>query len=482
MFRVRFAPSPTGLPHVGNMRTALFNWLFARHYNGKFILRIEDTDQKRYDENALRAIMDGLRWLELDWDEGPDVGGDFGPYFQSKRIDIYHRYAQQLVEEGKAYYCDCKAERLEEIRKEMRAKKLNFMYDRKCRERNISSEPGDTNTVIRFKMPLYGDTCFNDKLRGEVCFDNETQDDIVIIKSDGFPTYNFAVVIDDHLMDISHVFRGEEFISSAGKHKLIYDAFGWEPPQFIHLPIILGPDKSKLSKRHGATAITEFKKKGILPEVMFNYLALLGWSTKDDSEIISRDELIRRFDTDGLSSKSAVFDFEKLQWMNGEYIRMMQPEKLTEILMPLYKKWKWLDNREYNGLYLNRISAAMQERLKTLQDMEKKGFYFFMEPTEYDEKGVRKNFKPDRAKWLREIAEKFDTVDEWGETQMEAIIRDYAEKLDVGAGKIIHPIRLACSGLTGGPSLFEMLEILGKDTVVRRLIKAAEWIEINSGN
>ncbi len=479
MVRVRFAPSPTGLPHIGNIRTALFNYLFARHNNGKFILRIEDTDRERYTPEALGAIMNGLRWLGLEWDEGPDVGGDFGPYFQSKRLNIYHKYAKKLVDEGKAYYCDCSPERLEKVRAEMRAKKLNFMYDRHCRERGIKSDPSDPNTVVRFKMPLSGESCFDDVLRGKICFDNATQDDIVLIKSDGFPTYNFAVVIDDHLMQITHIFRGEEFISSAGKHKHIYDALGWEPPKMVHLAMILGKDRSKLSKRHGATAITEFEKQGISAEAMFNFLALLGWSPKDDTEIFSRSELIKRFNLDGLSTKPAIFDFEKLEWMNGEYIRMMSVEELTSKLIPMYKKWGWLDDDEYDMEYLNSISAAMQERLKKLSDIKELGFYFFREPTEYDAKGVKKNFKYERAEWLKYIADKFEALDDWTEPAMEGVVRDYMKVLNVGAGKLIHPIRLAVSGLTKGPGLFEMLKILGKDVVIRRMRKAAKWIEEN---
>jgi len=476
MVRVRFAPSPTGLPHVGNIRTALFNWLFARHNDGKFILRIEDTDRERYDPRALEAIVDGLRWLGLNWDEGFDIGGNFGPYFQSQRLEHYHEFARKLVADGKAYYCDCAPERLEQVREEMKAKKLNFMYDRRCRERHIQSDPTDPKTVIRFKMPPSGNTCFKDVLRGEVCFDNSTQDDIVLIKSDGFPTYNYAVVIDDHLMEITHIMRGDEFISSAGKHELIFDALGWETPQMLHLPIILGPDKSKLSKRHGATAIADFQAQGILPEAMFNFLALLGWSAKDDSEILSREEIVQRFDIAGFSTAPAVFDFEKLKWMNGEYIRKMTPHKLSERLAPLYRQWGWL---EKDATYNDKVSAAMQERLVLLIDMKAKGEYFFNEPAEYDSKGVAKEFKPETADILRMLANEFQNLPEWDEHALENVIRDFCEKLNVGAGKIIHPVRLAVSGLTGGPGLFVILEILGKDTTSRRLQKAAEWIEKN---
>ena len=480
MVRVRFAPSPTGLPHVGNIRTALFDWLFARHHGGKFILRIEDTDRERYQPEAVDAIMEGLRWLGLDWDEGPDVGGPYGPYVQSERLKIYHEYARKLVEAGYAYYCDCPPERLEKVRQERLAKGLPPMYDRHCRDRGLKSDPTDPNTVVRFKMPLFGKTCIYDELRGEICFDNSTFDDIVLIKSDGFPTYHFAVVIDDHLMGITHIMRAEEWIPSAGKHLLIYRALGWEPPKFVHLPMILGPDRTKLSKRHGATAITEFKEQGILPEAMFNFLALLGWSPKDDTEIMSREELVRRFDLDGINTAPSVFDFDKLRWMNGEYIRRMTPQELTERLMPFYEKWGWCtEQKPCDREYLDRVSRAMQERIKVLTDMKELGFYFFTEPTEYDPKGVKKNFKPEVADWLEEMARRFEALPEWTESALEEVVRGYAEELGVSAGKVIHPIRLAVSGLRMGPSLFELLEIVGREKVVARLRRAAEWIREN---
>ncbi len=477
MVRVRFAPSPTGLPHVGNIRTALFNWLFARHHGGKFVLRIEDTDRQRYDPRALDAIFEGLLWLGLEWDEGPRVGGEYGPYFQSQRLEIYHEHARRLVAEGKAYYCTCPPERLEALRKEQLAKKLPVMYDRHCRDKNIKGDPTDPDKVVRLKMPTEGETVFYDVLRGEVRFENRLLDDIVLIKSDGYPTYHFANVVDDHLMGITHVMRAEEWISSTGKHIRLYEAFGWDPPKFVHLPMILGPDKSKLSKRHGATAITEFMEKGFLPEAMFNYLALLGWSAKDDTEIMTREELISRFDIDGLSPKAAVFDIEKLKWMNGEYIRMLSPEDLTEKLLPFYRRWGW--DEKFDRGHLDRISFAMRERLKTLEEMREKGFYFFEEPEGYEPKGVRKHFKPHVADWLEEVSRRFEALDAWSEGKLEQIVRGYADELGVGVGKVIHPIRLAVSGTTAGPSLFLMLDILGRETVLRRLRRAVEWIRNN---
>ncbi len=480
MVRVRFAPSPTGLPHVGNIRTALFNWLFARHHAGKVILRIEDTDRERFEPEALEAIMFGLRWLGLDWDEGPEVGGPFGPYFQSERLDIYHKFARELVKKGKAYYCNCSTERLDRVRNELREKRLPPMYDRLCRELGIDSDPTDPNTVVRLKVPLWGKTSLCDELRGEISFDNSTFDDIVLIKSDSFPTYHFAVVCDDHLMEISHIFRGEEWIPSAGKHVILFNAFGWEIPKMIHLAMILGPDRAKLSKRHGATAITEFVKAGIMPQAMLNFLTLLGWSPKDDTEIFDVEEIIKRFDLNGINTSPSVFDFEKLNWMNSEYIRKLIPSELTKRLKPYYIEWGWLkDDDEISEEYLNRVSKIMQERLRKFTDMKSLGRFFFMEPEEYDPKGVKKNFKPIVADRIVEVAQRFENLEKWDEESIENIVREYAKQLCLGAGKIIHPIRLASSGLRMGPSLFEMLIILGKDKVVKRLRKAAAWIKDN---
>ncbi len=478
MVRVRFAPSPTGLPHVGNIRTALFNWLFARHHGGKFILRIEDTDRERYEPEALDAIMKGLRWLGLDWDEGPDAGGDFGPYFQSERLAIYHDYARKLVAEGKAYYCDCSPERLDEVRAARMEQKLPPMYDRHCRDRKLDSDPTDPTTVVRFKMPLFGKTSFPDELRGEITFDNSTFDDIVLIKSDGFPTYHFAVVCDDHLMQVSHIFRAEEWIPSAGKHALLYAALGWEPPKFVHLPMILGPDRTKLAKRHGATAITEFERQGILPNAMFNFLSLLGWSPKDDTELFTREELISRFDIGGINTAASIFDFEKLSWMNGEYIRKLPIPVLTDYLTHHYTEWGW-NWQSMPREKLDAISLAMQERLRVLPDMRELGAFFFNEITDYDEQGVKKNFKLDTAQWLDELAMRFEKLPTWSHDALEETVRVFAEENGVSAGKVIHPVRLAASGMKMGPGLFELLEILGPPTTCRRLRDAAQWIRSN---
>jgi len=331
--RVRFAPSPTGYPHVGNIRTALFTWLFARHYGGSFIIRIEDTDVSRKVKGAVEAILDGLRWLGLDWDEGPEVGGNYGPYFQSQRLDIYSKLAQRLIAQGDAYYCYCSPQRLAEMRSEQIKRKQPPGYDRRCRdlspEEQTRKQAEGITPVVRFKMPLTGQTRFTDIIRGEVTFENSTLDDFVLLKSDGYPTYHLANVIDDHLMEISHVLRAEEWLSSAPRHLLLYQALGFEPPQFAHLPMLLGPDRTKLSKRHGAVSIVEYRDQGYLTEAMVNFLALLGWSLDDKTEILSRDELIRNFSLERVSRTAAIFNQDKLNWMNGFYIRKLSLEDFT---------------------------------------------------------------------------------------------------------------------------------------------------------
>lgn len=477
--RLRFAPSPTGLPHVGNIRTAIFNWLFARNQGGAFILRIEDTDRDRYSPEALKALFDGLKWLGLDWDEGPQAGGDYAPYFQSQRIEIYHHYAQKLVEEGWAYYCDCTEERLRQLREAQKDDSREAGYDRHCRGRGIVGNPIDTDKVIRFKVPLSGTTRINDYLRGTIEFDNTLLDDFVLVKSDGFPTYHLANIVDDHLMKITHVMRGDEWISSSAKHILLYQALGQKPPMFVHLPIILGPDKSKLSKRHGATSILDYKSMGYLPEVMFNFLALLGWSPKDDREIMTRDELIESFNLEGINQSASVFDMTKLNWMNGEYIRALPVDRLAREILPFLIRQGFIDEhyRPYSQEYIREVTRLMQERIKTLADLQEECPYFFNEPVEYDEKGTQKHFLKEGTESLLElITGRLEELSDFSGSPIEEVIRYTAEELGIGAGKIIHPLRLAISGMTKGPGLFELMVTLGKDTVVRRLKKARERI------
>ena len=340
--RVRYAPSPTGFPHVGNIRTALFNWLFARHTGGRFIVRIEDTDTARTVPGSLEAIMDSLRWLGLDWDEGPEVGGAYGPYVQSQRLEIYRGIAEKLIKEGFAYRCYCTSERLEAMRAAQTASKQSLGYDRHCRdlstEERAKLEASGAPSVIRFKTPLQGRTVFQDLLRGEVGFENNTIDDFVLLKSDGFPVYHLANVIDDHLMEISHVLRAEEWLSSTPKHILLYNALQYDPPQFAHMPLILGPDRSKLSKRHGAATLTEYRDQGYLQETMLNFLALLGWSLDEKTELFTRQQLIEDFSLERVSRTAGIFNKEKLDWMNGMYIRGLPAEDLTGRYCPLWKR------------------------------------------------------------------------------------------------------------------------------------------------
>ena len=336
--RTRFAPSPTGYPHVGNIRTALFAWLFARHNEGSFIIRIEDTDVARTVDGAVEAILNSLRWLGLDWDEGPGVGGNYGPYFQSQRLDKYHEVAQQLIAQGDGYYCYCSPQRLKEMRAEQARLKQPPGYDRRCRElsqqERSRKEAEGITPVVRFKTPLEGQTGFNDLIWGEVVFENNTLDDFIMLKSDGYPTYHLANVVDDHLMEISHIIRAEEWLSSVPRHVLMYQALGFEPPNFAHLPMLLGSDRSKLSKRHGAVSITEYSEQGYLPEAMVNFLALLGWSLDDKTEISSRQELIDNFSLGRVSRTAAIFNRDKLNWMNGVYIRSLTADEFFEAAEP----------------------------------------------------------------------------------------------------------------------------------------------------
>ncbi len=337
--RTRFAPSPTGFPHVGNIRTALFAWLFARHNDGRFIVRIEDTDVARRVEGAVEAILDSLRWLGMDWDEGPEVGGEYGPYFQSQRLDLYREAAARLVSQGDAYHCYCSPQRLAEMRNDQMKRKQPIGYDRLCREltaaEKAAKEADGIVPVVRFKMPLEGRTGFDDIIRGSVVFENSTLDDFVLLKSDGYPTYHLANVVDDHFMAISHVLRAEEWLSSVPRHVLLYRALGFEPPQFAHLPMLLGADRSKLSKWHGAVSVTEYRDQGYLPEAMVNFLALLGWSLDDKTEIFSRQELVANFTLDRISKTAAVFNHEKLDWMNGVFLRELSQDELIRKIMPL---------------------------------------------------------------------------------------------------------------------------------------------------
>lgn len=397
--RVRFAPSPTGYLHIGGARTALFNWLFARSQGGKLVLRIEDTDQDRLKEDSVSQIITSLKWLGLSWDEGPEVGGPVGPYFQSERFDIYRKYCQQLIDEGKAYYCFCSAEDLAEQREKQRALKQPFHYARTCRdippeEAKKRVENGESYSV-RIKVPLEGTIGFHDMIHGDIQFDVNQYDDFVIMKSSGIPTYNFAVVVDDHLMGMTHVLRAEEHVSNTPKQLFIYQALGWEAPQFGHMPMILAPDRSKLSKRHGATSVEEFRSQGYLPEAIINYLTLLGWAPGNDEEIFSLEDTVKVFDFSKMSQKAAVYDVKKLTWMNGQYLSSLPLDRIVEAAIPFFKEKGLVDDAYLAAHkdYFAHLVDVVRVRVKTLAEVADASTYFFKDLDGYEEKGVEKAFQ-----------------------------------------------------------------------------------------
>ena len=476
--RVRYGPSPTGEPHVGNIRTALFDWLLARRFGGQFIVRIEDTDQSRAVEGTEQLILDALTWLGLDWDEGPDKSGPFAPYRQSERLPMYVDAAQRLIDDGKAYRCSCTSERLDALRKSQQKAKQPPGYDRHCRGLDISA---DQPHVVRLAMPGDGDTIVNDHLRGDVSFQNALLDDHVLLKRDGFPTYHLASVVDDHHMQITHVIRGEEWLSSAPRHVQTYAALGWDEPAWVHIPIIRGPDKGKLSKRHGATSIREYAEQGFLPEALLNFLALLGWSKDETTTIMSRDEITESFDLDGLGLSSAMFDIERLQEMNARYIRDLDPSDFLRRGRP------HLEARVQQSISddaLDRllpIATAIQERVKLMPEFaDYTDFFFTTGALDYDNAelmGRAYKNKPWAAlesveaslKTLRSVDES-----EWTTPGLESILRDLATQRGEKPGALFTPIRVATTGKRIAPPLFETLETLGQALTVERLNAAAE--------
>ncbi len=480
--RVRFAPSPTGLLHVGSFRTALFNWLFARKTGGKFILRIEDTDRVRSKPEYLQSQLADLEWMGLNWDEGPGVGGDYGPYFQMERLSIYKEYAKKLMDEGKAYFCYCTAEELERERQEAKKEKKNFGYSGRCRhlsqaEREKFEKEG-RRPCIRFMTPQEGVTVVKDLIKGEVSFENQLMDDFVIVKSDGIPTYNFAVVIDDYLMKITHVIRGDEHMSNAPKQIMIYDALGFEKPQFCHIPIILNKDRSKLSKRKGAVHLLDYKERGYLREALLNFLALLGWAPKDNREIFSKEELIEAFSLEGISKHPAIFDEEKLEWLNSKYIQSIPDEELIPLVKEFLEKMGINPNVKDVEWYKKAI-PLYRERAKTLVEFAEKMVYYFKPVNSYDPKGVKRYFKKNLflIDALKEMAKRIEKDEEYTPESLEKILREYAEEIGVKAGKLIHAVRLACTGTTATPPLFDVVSLIDKNEVINRLLKASDFIK-----
>jgi glutamyl-tRNA synthetase len=473
--RVRFAPSPTGYPHLGNIRTALFNWLFARHHGGRFILRIEDTDVARKVEGAVEAILDSLHWLGLNWDEGP--------YFQSQRLPIYRETAHRLLEDGHSYLCYCSPERLEAMRQEQIKRKQPPKYDRRCREltqrERAELEATGINPVIRFRTPLEGETTFYDLIRGAVTFKNDTLDDFVLLKSDGYPTYHLANVVDDHLMAISHVLRADEWLSSTPRHILLYQALSWQPPQFAHLPMILGPDRAKLSKRHGATTVIEYQRQGYLPEAMVNFLALLGWSLDDRTELLSREELIKHFSLERVGKTAAIFNKDKLDWMNGVYLRKLSLEEFVQQALPfLDRDLPKSVGRPFERSYLSQVLSLIQERARTLAEVPQLASFFFLEELHYDA-GLLLSEKLDTESAGRAITivlQKLEGVTTWDPTTLENLLRPLATELNLKTGELFGLLRVAVTGRTAAPPLFQTMAVLGREKCLKRLNAALEFL------
>lgn len=481
--RVRFAPSPTGFAHIGNIRNAVFDWLLAQHSGGKFILRIEDTDRARIVPGAVEEIMESLRWLGMQWDEGPEVGGPYRPYFQSERLDQYKEYADRLLEQQAAYYCFCTPERLAEVRKQQEARKMPTGYDRRC----LALSPSEVAeklaegvpAALRFKVPTAGQTSFTDVIRGEIGFENKLLDDFVILKSDGYPTYHFASVVDDHLMSISHIIRSEEWISSTPKHILLYAALGWDPPKFAHPPLILGPDRTKLSKRHGAVRFLDYKEKGFLPEAMINFMTLLAWSPGEDRELFTVGELVERFTLDGVVNHPVVFDYQKLEWMNGVYVRGADLDRIVELCMPFMQDAGCLSPSpsEKELAYAREAINLVRDRMRYLAQVVKFTDFFFAEEPEYEEKGVKKWLRKDYVpELLGRLVPALEGLADFRVEDIEERVRTVGDEMGLSGGTVIHPIRVAVTGRMVGPGLFETMAVLGKDRILGRLRRTLGFI------
>lgn len=477
--RVRFAPSPTGSLHIGGARTALFNWLFARNTGGQFILRLEDTDTERSTENSALGIVQGLEWLGLNWDEGPDKGGQYGPYRQSERLPIYKKYLQQLLDEGKAYYCFCTPEELRREREIAQQEKRDYKYGGKCKTLNPEEVQKKLDQglkpVIRFKSPKSGHTVVHDLIRGNVEFNNALMDDFIIAKADGWPTYNFAVVVDDFSMKISHVIRAEEHLSNTPKQLLIYNALGFDVPEFAHVSMILAPDRSKLSKRHGATSVQEFRDEGYLPESLVNYLALLGWSTGQDKDIWTLNEMISEFSLNNVSRSPAIYDTKKLTWMNGHYLAEANLESILSLVEEDAKSRGWLTGEKPD--YFASVIDLVRTRVKTTKEILDEADYFFAEVKSYNEKGIKKYFtKNTSVEILNEVLKISEESNDFTADELEKQLRTKADIMNLKAGDMIHPTRLAVSGRTATPGIFEVMELLGRSKCIERINNAIVFI------
>ncbi len=463
--KTRFAPSPTGVLHIGGARTALFSWLFARHHGGEFALRIEDTDRERSTEESVQAILDGMAWLGLDHD-GEVV-------FQTQRFDRYGELIQQLLDEGKAYYCTCSKERLEKLREEQMAAGEKPRYDGKCRHANIPA--GTPGAVVRFKNPLEGEVSFHDHVRGGITVSNAELDDLIIARADGTPTYNFTVVVDDMDMGMTHVIRGDDHINNTPRQINLYQALGVTPPAFAHVPMILGDDGSRLSKRHGAVGVMQYAEDGYLPEAVLNYLVRLGWS-HGDQEIFSREEMIRLFDLKGINRAPSTFNTSKLNWLNQHYIQQADNARLAALLAERLKKMKLAVPE---GMNLEDVVALFKERSVTINDMAEQARFLFEPISDYDAKADKKIFRAAALEPLQTLRQRLAEIENWQEVDLHAVIEQVVNDLGVGFGKVGQPLRLALTGKSGGPANDVILRLLGKDESLRRIDQAIAHLQRN---
>jgi glutamyl-tRNA synthetase len=476
--RVRFAPSPTGFLHIGGVRTALFNWFFARHHGGKFILRIEDTDQERSTEESIQQILDGLGWLGIDWDEGP--------YRQTDRQAIYREFADRLLAEEKAYPCYCTPEDLEAMRELARAEKRPPRYDGRCRNR---TDQPDLPYALRFKAPQEGQTVIHDLLRGDVTFENAQLDDMIILRSNGTPTYNFVVVVDDVAMNVSHVIRGDDHLANTPRQAMVYSGLGWKLPEFAHVSLILGPDKKRLSKRHGATSVQEYQRGGFLPEAMINYLVRLGWS-HGDQEIFSRREIIDLFSLEPIGTSSAVFDIDKLLWVNTQHINRMEPSDLVPVLKPyLTEEGVEIPDDDASAKKLEKVILSLRERSRTLAELAHSARYFYRSDFryfyrsdfEYDEKASKKFLTPESGERLKKLRSRLADLPTLEEETTHRVFQEIVEEDGVKLVAVAQPARVAMTGVTVSPPITEVFALLGKEETLSRLDRAIAHIA-NSGS
>ncbi|MBU4463649.1 MAG: glutamate--tRNA ligase [Proteobacteria bacterium] len=466
MIITRFPPSPTGYLHVGGARTALFNWLYARHIKGRFILRIEDTDIKRSTQDSVDAIFEALEWLGIDWDDGP--------YFQSKRFDVYQTYIQKLLDSGHAYYCTCSPEKIETMRKEAMAAGGKPKYDGTCRDKGLAKTG---NAVIRFRAPATGTTVVKDIIKGNIIFQNSEQDDFIIFRSDGTPTYNFVVVVDDITMCINTVIRGDDHLNNTPRQIMLYNALESPLPDFGHVPMVLGKDRTRLSKRHGAMSVTAYRDMGYLPDALINYLVRLGWSY-GDQEFFTRDELIEKFTLENIGKSPGIFDQEKLLALNADHIKAASPRNLSSHLLPFLKERGCMVEK---GDFLDSVIKTLNTRSKTLIDMADGALFYFQESVLYEEKAAKKFLEPASIKALKQLIDQLEPLESFNENSLENAFKKVMETTGLKLGKIAQPVRVALTGKTVSPGIFEIIEVLGKKRVILRLQNAVQFIKDRKG-